>query len=164
MATSCPRGPDPTPERPGLSTEKLNLIGAIVAYVIYLSSIAVFMLRLTMDDPPEHWAGAPLLLMALPLTYLLVTAPSAGRSALYYVQIGLVLAWLAVLFVVDYYPGYEFRGRLPAVIGFVTLYFAGMGGMIGVASLAGRAWSIGAVALFLIAGTLAFVARWVTGV
>lgn len=162
MGAGCPWGPEPT-QRGGMSTEKLDLAGALVAYVIYLSSIAVFTLRLAMDDPPEHWAGVPLMSMALPLTYLLVRAPAVGRPPLYYVQIGLMLAWIAVLFVVDYYPGYEFRDRLPAVIGFVTLYFAGMGGMIGVASLAGRLWAIGAVVLFLIAGTLAFVARWVTG-
>jgi hypothetical protein len=44
-----------------------------------------------------------------------------------------------------------------------VLYFAGMGGMIGIASLAGRTWTTLSVILFLVAGILAFVQRGVTG-
>jgi hypothetical protein len=44
------------------------------------------------------------------------------------------------------------------------VYFAGLGGMIGVASLAGRGWTIGAVVLFFVTAVLAFVSRWTTGI
>jgi hypothetical protein len=142
---------------------RLDLLGAIVAYVIYLSSILVFTLRLTFEAPPGSGAGIPIILMAFPLAYLLFTGPAAGRPPLYYIQVGLMLAFIVALFVLDYYPGCEFRDKLPAVIGFVMLYFGGIGGMIGVASLAGRTWGIGAIALFLVAGLLAFVSRWATG-
>jgi len=43
------------------------------------------------------------------------------------------------------------------------LFFAGTGGMVGVASLAGRGWTIAAAVLFLAMGILAFVQRAVTG-
>ena len=49
------------------------------------------------------------------------------------------------------------------VVGFVTLYFAALGGMIGVAALAGRAWTLSAIALFFVTAVLAFVQRAVTG-
>jgi hypothetical protein len=49
------------------------------------------------------------------------------------------------------------------VIGFVVLYFAGMGGMIGIADQAGRGWTISAVILFFIAAVLALVQRAITG-
>jgi hypothetical protein len=49
------------------------------------------------------------------------------------------------------------------VIAYVMLYFAGAGGMIGVAAHAGRGWTLSAVVFFLIAAALAFVQRAVTG-
>ena len=45
----------------------------------------------------------------------------------------------------------------------MVLYFAGAGGMLGVAAQAGRLWTISAVVLFLVAAVLAFVQRAVTG-
>jgi hypothetical protein len=49
------------------------------------------------------------------------------------------------------------------VIGYVVLFFAGIGGMLGVAANAGRGWNIAALALFLIMAVLTFVQRAVTG-
>lgn len=147
-----------------MTIERLDLIGALSAYVILLSGILVFGLRLAGQEQIGGIAGVPSLLMAIPLVYLLIRAPSVDRPWLYYLQVSLMLLWLAVLFVVDYYPGHDFRDRPPLVIGFVVLYFAALGGMIGVASLAGRIWMIGAVALFFAALILAFWSRWATGI
>jgi hypothetical protein len=49
------------------------------------------------------------------------------------------------------------------VISYVVLFFAGTGGMLGVARNAGRGWSILGIILFLIMAILAFVQRAVTG-
>ena len=114
--------------------------------------------------PPGHWIGTPILLMAFPLGYLLLKAPEFNRPFLYYVQIGLMLVWLIVLFVVDYVLKYDFRQTQWMVISFVVLAYGGMGGMIGIAALAGRGWTISAIILFLIAAVLGFVQRWVTGI
>jgi hypothetical protein len=113
---------------------------------------------------PGHWIGIPILLMAFPLAYLLVNAPGSDRPILYYIQIGLMLIWLIMLFFVDYVAQYDFRQTQWMVISYVVLAFAGMGGMIGVASLAGRSWTISSVILFLIVAVLAFVQRAVTGI
>ena len=104
------------------------------------------------------------MLMAFPLGYLLLKAPEFNRPFLYYVQIGLMLVWLIVLFVVDYVLKYDFRQTQWMVISFVVLAYGGMGGMIGIAALAGRVWTISAIILFLIAAVLGFVQRWVTGI
>jgi hypothetical protein len=112
---------------------------------------------------PGHWVGTPILLMAFPLAYLLFRAPEFDRPFLYYVQTGVMLVWLIVLFLVDYVLKYDFRQTQWMVISYVVLYFAGMGGMIGIAALAGRGWTISAIILFLIAAVLAFVQRAVTG-
>ena len=143
--------------------EKTDLLGALVAHVIFVSSIITFISRMAFKLQPGHWIGTPLLLMAFPLGYLLLKAPQLQRPMLYYVQIGLMLIWIALLFLVDYVFKIEFRQTQWQVISYVMLYFAGTGGMIGVASYAGRNWTISAVILFLVAGVLAFVQRWVTG-
>lgn len=143
--------------------QRLDLIGAVTACVIYISSILVFSLRLAGQAAVGGVAGIPTLVAALPLVYLLITAPSVQRPAIYYVQVGLMLVWIVILFLVDFWPGLEFRDRTPLVIVFVVLYFGGMGGMIGVASLAGRVWMLASVGLFFVAAVLAFMSRWVTG-
>jgi hypothetical protein len=142
---------------------KLNLLGAIVAVIIYVSSILTFVSRLFFGTRPGHWSGVVLLLMAFPLGYLLLKAPQLGRPRLYYIQIGLMLAWILVEFLLDYVFKIQFRQTQWMVISYVVLYFAGAGGMLGVAASAGRGWMISAVILFLVAGVLAFVQRAVTG-
>ena len=142
----------------------LDFLGAIVAHVIFISSIITFASRMIFKLQPGHWVGTPLLLMAFPLGYLLLRAPEFNRPFLYYVQIGAMLIWLIMLFLVDYVLKYDFRQTQWMVIGFVVLYFAGMGGMIGIAAQAGRGWTISAIILFLIAVVLTIVQRAVTGI
>jgi hypothetical protein len=142
----------------------LDFLGAIVAHIIFVSSIITFSSRMIFKLQPSHWVGTPILIMAFPLGYLLLKAPEFNRPFFYYIQIGAMLLWLIVLFFVDYVLKYDFRQTQWMVISFVVLAYAGMGGMIGVASLAGRGWTISAVILFLIAAVLGFVQRAVTGI
>ena len=143
--------------------DRLNLFGSVTAHIIFISSIITFLARMLVGTRPGHWIGIPILLMVFPLTYLLVQAPQFDRPTIYYIQIGLMITWLVVLFIVDYVLHLDFRQTRWRVIGYVMLYFAGLGGMIGIASLAGKAWTISAVILFIIAAILAFVQRAVTG-
>ena len=55
--------------------EKIDLLGAIVAHVIFVSSIITFSSRMIFKLQPGHWIGIPILLMAFPLGYLLIAAP-----------------------------------------------------------------------------------------
>ena len=144
--------------------EKMDLLGAIVAHVIFISSILTFSSRMIFKLQPGHWIGIPILLMVFPLGCLLIKAPYFNRPFLYYVQILIMLVFLIVLFLVDYVLKYDFRQTQWMVISFVVFHFAGMGGMIGIAAQAGRVWTISAIILFFIAGILAFVQRTVTGI
>ena len=144
--------------------EKLDLLGAIVAHIIFISSIITFSSRMIFKLQPGHWVGIPILLMVFPLIYLLIMAPKFKRPLLYYIQIVIMLVFLIVLFLVDYVFKYDFRQTQWMVISYVVLYFAGVGGMIGIASQAGRGWTISAVILFFITAVLAFVQRAVTGI
>lgn len=143
--------------------ESTNLTGAIIAHIIYLLSIMTFSMRMILKIPPGHWTGYLLLLMAFPLVYLLWSAPQLNRPGLYYIQIGAMLIWIILAFLLDYALKYDFRQTQWMVISYVVLYFAGIGGMLGIAALAGRVWTISAVILFFITAILAFVQRAVTG-
>lgn len=143
--------------------EKMNLLGAEVAVAFFISAILVFISRLLGKPQAEKWAGYFEFLLVIPLIYMLVTAPRLGRPALYYIQIGLLLAWLVAEALLDYILKIEFRSIRWMVIGYVVLFFAGTGGMLGVATYAGRGWSIAGIILFLMMAVLAFVQRAVTG-
>ncbi len=143
--------------------EQMNLLGALVAIAFYASAILVFIFRLLGKPRFGHWIGYFEFLLAIPLVYLLVIAPQLERPALYYLQIGLMLTWLLVEALLDYILRVDFRKVRWMVISYIVLFFAGTGGMLGVAAYAGRGWTIVAGILFLIMAVLAFVQRAVTG-
>jgi len=144
-------------------SEKTNLLGAVVAVAFYVSAILVFIFRLVGKPQYGHWTGYFEFLLAIPMIFLLLTARALERPALYYVQIGCMLAWLAVEALLDYVLHVDFRNVRWMVISYVVLFFAGTGGMLGVAANAGRGWAILAIVLFLVMAILTFVQRAVTG-
>jgi hypothetical protein len=143
--------------------EQMNLLGALVAVAFYVSAILVFIFRLLGKPQFGHWIGYIEFLLAIPLVYLLVKAPQLERPALYYLQIGLMLAWLLVEALLDYILKLDFRQIRWLVISYIVLFFAGTGGMLGVAANAGRGWTIAAGILFLLMAVLAFLQRAITG-
>jgi hypothetical protein len=143
--------------------EKTNLLGAIVAVAFFLSAILVFIFRLLGRPQYGHWIGYFEFLLAIPLIFSLWKAPQLQRPALYYIQVGCMLAWLVVEALLDYIFRVDFRNVRWMLISYVVLFFAGTGGMLGVAANAGRGWSILAIILFLIMAILAFVQRAITG-
>jgi len=143
--------------------EKANLIGAITAIAFFISAILVFVFRLLGKPQYGQWIGYFEFLLAIPLIYLLTQAPQLERPALYYIQIACMLAWLIVEALLDYILKIDFRQVRWIVISYVVLFFAGTGGLLGVAANAGKGWSTTAIILFLIMAVLAFVQRAVTG-
>lgn len=142
---------------------RLDVLGACVALLALVLVSAVFVARLCGRPQLEHWIGFGLLSCAIPLGYLLFKAPATGRAPLYYVQVGLMLLYLGAEALLDYIFHIDFREVRWLVISYVTLFFGATGGMIGVASLAGRAWTLSAVVLFLIMTALAFIQHARTG-
>jgi hypothetical protein len=143
--------------------EKTNLLGAIVAITFFISAILVFIFRLLGKPQYGYWIGYFEFLLAIPLVFLLLNAPHMHRPALYYIQIGCMLAWLVVEALLDYVLKVNFRNVSWMVISYVVLFFAGSGGMLGVAANAGRGWGFFALILFLIMAVLTFIQRLMTG-
>jgi hypothetical protein len=143
--------------------EKMNLLGALVAIAFFVSAILVFLARLLGRPQYGHWIGYFEFLLAIPLFLLILTAPKLHRPGLYYLQVGCMLAWLLLEAILDYKLKVDFRNIRWMLISYVVLFFAGAGGMLGVATNAGRSWSIPSIVLFLIMTILTFVQRAVTG-
>jgi len=67
-----------------------------------------------------------------------------------------MILYLIVELLLDYVLKINFRSNKLIVIPYVTLFFAGTGGMIGVASFAGKIWTFTAIGLFIIMAILTF--------
>jgi len=141
----------------------LNLTGAIVAVLAYVLTIGVFLARLASRSTLEYWLGLAVIALVLPLLYLLSTWKGAERSGLYVLQVSLMIVYLVVELLLDYVFKVDFRSVRWMTISYVTLFFAATGGMVGVASHAGKGWTYGSITLFLVMAVLAFAQRRVTG-
>ncbi len=74
-----------------------------------------------------------------------------------------MLAFIVTELLLDYVFKVEFRSVKWMALLYVMLFFGGTGGMIGIASQAGRSWTVVAVVMFLIMTFLAFWQRAKTG-
>ena len=145
------------------STQVSNIVGAIVANLINVLVIAVLIARLSNRPKIEYWLGIILTLSIVPLAYLFITAIGFKRPFLYFIQIGLMITYLVVELMLDYILKVDFRQNQRIVIPYIMLFFSGTGGMIGVASHAGKVWIIVTVISFLIMTILSFVQHYITG-
>ena len=142
---------------------RINLYGAILANVINISAISIFTARLVGYPEIGHWIGTIILFSITPLLYLLYSAKLLNRAKIYYIWVSLMIIFIIMEFLVDWFPKIEFRNNILLVIPYVMLFFGATGGMIGVASLAGKRWGVVTITSFLIMAVLAFVQRQVTG-
>ena len=145
------------------SISQINICGALLANVINLTAISIFIARLLGEPKIGHWIGIIIQVSIIPLFYFVYLAKSLNRPRIYYIWIGLMIVFVIVEFLVDWYPKIEFRNNLMIVIPYVMLFFGATGGMIGVASLAGKRWAAITVISFLTMFVLAFVQRQITG-
>jgi len=140
-----------------------NLVGAITANVYMLLIIAVFVSRILGWFEIGRWVGFASSLIIVPLVYLFVVGLGTGRRKIYFVWLALMVLFALFELVVDQILRIDLRSAQWTVVPYVMFFFAATGGMIGVASQAGKAWAITTVIVFLIMAILAFVQRGITG-
>jgi len=146
-----------------MDISRINILGASISVTILAICSLIFIFRLLGQQTVEYWLGIVLLLTAIPLFYLLLTANQFHRPTIYYVQIGIMIGFLIIELFLDYIYKIEFRNVKWIIIIYLIFFFGGTGGMIGIASQAGKIWMILSIVLFLIMTTLAFVQRAITG-
>jgi hypothetical protein len=125
--------------------------------------IAVFVSRILGWFEIERWVGFASSLIIVPLVYLFVVGLGTGRRKIYFVWLALMVLFALFELVVDQILRIDLRSAQWTVVPYVMFFFAATGGMIGVASQAGKAWAITTVIVFLIMAVLAFVQRGITG-
>ena len=140
-----------------------NLIGAVLANAINVVVILIFISRLAQAPTIGYWLGITFLCSIFPLAYLFWAGILLKRQPTYFVWIGLMILFVIVEALLDYIFHVEFRTVLWQAILYVVFFFAATGGMIGVASQAGKKWMVVTVATFWVMAILAFVQRYVTG-
>ena len=146
-----------------MDINKVNIIGASLSLMILIICSLIFIFRLLGKQKVEYWLGWILILMIVPLTYLLITAKQYQRPPIYYIQTGLMISFLIIELFLDYIYKLEFRKVTWIIVIYLVFFFGGTGGMVGIATLAGRIWMIAAVVLFLIMTTLSLIQRKITG-
>jgi len=140
-----------------------NLVGAITANVYMLLITAVFVSRILGWFEIGRWVGFASSLIIVPLVHLFVVGLGTGRRKIYFVWLALMVLFALFELVVDQILRIDLRSAQRTVVPYVMFVFAATGGMIGVASQAGKAWAITTVIVFFIMAVLAFVQRGVTG-
>jgi hypothetical protein len=141
---------------------QVDLVGAITTNVYMLLIIAMFAARISGQSTVGRWIGITSTLVIFPLIYLFI----AGRSdkpVIYFVWLGLMIAFALFELVADQILKIDLRSSLRTIVPYVMFFFAATGGMIGVAGQAGKAWTIGTSIVFLVMAVMAFVQRKVTG-
>ncbi len=146
-----------------MDIDRLNLLGASISIIILITCSLIFISRLSGYRSVEYYLGILLLLTALPMLYLLYSAIQLNRPVIYYMQISIMIFYLFVELLLDYILKINFRSNRLIVVSYVTLFFAGTGGMIGIASHAGKIWTVTAIGLFIIMAILTFVQHLKTG-
>src|SRR4030042_2138340 len=140
-----------------------NLVGAITANVYMLLIIAVFVSRILGWFEIGRWVGFASSLIIVPLVYLFVVGLRTGRRKIYFVWLALMVLFALFELVVDQILTIDLRSAQWTVVPYVMFFFAATGGMIGVASQAGKSWAITTVIVFFIMAILAFIQRGITG-
>lgn len=125
--------------------------------------IAVFISRILGWLEIGRWVGFASSLVVVPLVYLFVVGLRIGRRKIYFVWLVLMVLFALFELVVDQILRIDLRSAQWTVVPYVMFFFVATGGMIGIASQAGKAWAITTVIIFLIMAVLAFVQRGITG-
>ena len=146
-----------------MDINKLNLFGAYLATFILLTSSLIFVFRLLNLQKAEYWTGIAFMLSAIPIFYLVYASADFERPALYYIQLGLMIGFIIIELLLDYILKVDFRHTKWMAISYVMFFFASTGGMIGIATQAGKFWTIFSIILYLIMVALAFIQHAKTG-
>ena len=142
---------------------KTDRLGGVLSLVTLGLCILIFVFRLSGLPAIEWWLGVMFLATTIPFTYLLIHARAHQRPTIFYVQVSAILLYILIELFLDYIFHIDFRNVRWMTVLYVTFFFAGTGGLIGIASLAGKRWSAVAIVLFLIMTFLAFWQRAKTG-
>ena len=135
---------------------RTNKVGGVVSLITLALCILIFAFRLGGYPEIERFLGILFLLTGVPFLYLLFLARTHQRPVIFYIQVSAILLFILIELFLDYLFNIECRNVKWMTVLYVMFFFAGTGGLIGIASLQGKRWGTVAIVLFLIMTFLAF--------
>ena len=145
------------------SQQTLSLIGAITANTYMVLIIAMFFARIFDQIEVAKQIGFVSFFVIIPLVFLFVSGLQTNRHLVYFIWLSLMILFVIFELIIDHILALNFRDVQWATMLYVMFFFGATGGMIGIASLAGRRWLIISSLVFLVMFALAFVQRSITG-
>lgn len=144
------------------SRKRINLLGSVIASTNNILLIFLFLSRIYKYPWIEYWLGIVFMLSIVPLAYMWIKAIESKRAIIYFVQLSLMIAFIVVEFILDYLLKLEFRQNQNYVIPFLILFYASLGGMIGISSHSGKQWAVITVITFLLMTTVSLIVHFMT--
>ncbi len=146
-----------------MTDQMTHTFGAALSVGINLLLAILFLARMKGMARTEQWLGMVLIFFIFPLFYLLIRGVRTHRPALYFIQIGLMIAFLLLELLLDYILKSDFRQNTGILIPYLALFFAGTGGMVGVAAHGGKGWLWLSAVTFLLMTALSIIQHFTTG-
>jgi len=120
-------------------SQKIDLFVVTIANLLNLILSLIFLNRVFGRAAWEHWLGYGTLIMVFPLTLIAIMNLVGNRSWAFWILPLIMVAFLAIEFVLDYW--FKFSFRQTAWLGpYLLLYYLALFAMIGYAFLAGRSY------------------------
>jgi hypothetical protein len=132
------------------SKDNINLLGSIIANLNNVFLIGIFLARIYKYQTIEYWLGLLFISSFIPLMLMLAKAFEMNRPLIYLIQLILMLSFICLELLLDYILKIDFRQNRNILIPYITLFYASFGGMIGIASQAGKPWSIITIITFFV--------------
>lgn len=145
------------------SKDNINLLGSIIANLNNVFLVGIFLSRIYKYQSIEYWLGILFISSFIPLILMLVKAFEMNRPLLYFIQLILMISFILLELLLDYILKIDFRQNRNILIPYITLFYASFGGMIGIASQAGRSWTIITIITFLVMTFLSLFMHFKTG-
>jgi len=118
-------------------SEKLDLVVVVIANLLNLILSLIFLNRVFGRVEWEHRLGYGTLIMIFPLTIVALANLAGGRGWAFWILPLVMVAYLVVEFVLDYWLQFNFRQT--AWLGpYLLLYYLALFAMIGYAFLVGK--------------------------
>ncbi len=116
---------------------KLDLVVVVIANLLNLILSLIFLNRVFGRAEWEQWLGYGTLIMAFPLALIAIANLAARRSWVFWILPLMMVLFLVVEFVLDYWLKFNFRQT--AWLGpYLLVYYLALFAMIGYSFLAGR--------------------------
>ena len=119
--------------------------------------LGFFLFRIFWKKEAGYYIGLIIIFLLIPLFYIFIKVPELMSPIFFYVHAGLVIAWILLKLLLDYILKIDFSAIGSAAISYVVLFFAAADRLIGIASCAGRQWTIISVIILWVTAILSFV-------